>query len=448
MNFKNMFAMTFVCAAVAFAQQAAPAAPATTEAPAPAAQPAVQQDAQQAAPAQPAAEQAAVSDSTAKELPKSETKVEQKSEEKPVEQVAEAPAKEEPVNKGPFDVLHGNAYNSVGNEAAADNVDALLGRPDKFFGQKFFYIEPAAERGVVSLGRFFAAMDVSGDVGRATAGYAAKGFGAEVRLGLGQYAIEGDNGKKSGSNAGDDWGFTVSKVLGNFVLALNTDWTTFAEENNVEPEVGKSVEENYRDLSVALSFSNAPSAVKHFWSAGVQFVRHDNEQTVGGDVKNEDVDSHIRIAPFFNYGTPALVSDRARLLLGLNTSVPVTMYDDQELIDEEAGDTVKTSLMDFGVMLSPNILGEVAVIPSLMLFGQASYNWRVFDYRSGTDATDDEYTAMESVANQVTATVGLRYQYQNLIACEFAFGDSFFTDTKSIFNGEGVFIKFGGFVYF
>ena len=444
---KKVFSLIVASCAVVFAQQAAPAA----EAPAPAEQPA----AVQPAAAQPT-EQPAVTDSTvkaepqpaAKVEPKPEEKVALKAEEKPVEQVAEAPAKEEPVSKGPFDVLHGNAYNSVGNEAAADNVDGLLGRPDKFYGQKFFYIEPAGERGVVSLGRFFAAMDVSGDVGRATAGYAAKGFGAEVRLGLGQYAIEGDNGKKSGSSAGDDWGFTVSKVLGGYVLALNTDWNTFADENNVEPEVGKSVEETYRDLSVTLSFSNAPSAVKHFWSAGVTFLRHDNEQTVGGDVKNEDVDSHIGVTPFFNYGTPALVSERARLLLGLNTSVPVAMYDDQELIDEEAGDTVKTSLMNVGVMLSPNILGEVAVIPSLMLFGQASYNWRVFDYLSGTDATDDEYTAMESFANQVTATVGLRYQYQNLVACEFAFGDSFFTDTKSIFNGEGVFIKFGGFVYF
>ena len=361
--------------------------------------------------------------------------------------------KEEPVPEpvrepSAFDVLHGSAYNTVGNEAAADNVDGLLGRPDLFFGKKFFYIEPAAERGVVSLGRFFAAMDISGDLGRATAGYASNGFGAEVRLGLGQYAIDGDNGKKSGSIAGDDWGFTVSKVLGKVVAVISTDWETFQDENNVEPKVGKSTEEAYRDLNVNMTVSNAPSGVKHFWSAGVGFVRHENEQKVGGDVVNDNVDSHIKVSPFFNYGMVAMQNARARLLLGLNSSVPLAFYDEQERVDSTSGDTVKTKLTDVGVDLAPNILGEVLLGSHVMLFGEATYRWRVFDYTKGTDETDDEYTAMESVSNQVRATVGFRYQYEDWIACEFAFGDSFFTDTKSIFNGEGVFVSFGGFIYF
>ena len=44
--------------------------------------------------------------------------------------------------------------------------------------------------------------------------------------------------------------------------------------------------------------------------------------------------------------------------------------------------------------------------------------------------------------------MGFRYQYKDWAACEFAFGDSFFTDTKSIFNGEGVFVSFGAFIFF
>ena len=109
---------------------------------------------------------------------------------------------------------------------------------------------------------------------------------------------------------------------------------------------------------------------------------------------------------------------------------------------------MKTKLTDVGVDLAPNILGEVLLGSHVMLFGEATYRWRVFDYTKGTDEADDEYTAMESVSNQVRATVGFRYQYEDWIACEFAFGDSFFTDTKSIFNGEGVFVSFGGFIYF
>lgn len=462
MNFKNVFAMTLAFAAIALAQQAAPAqqpasgfetpAQAAPAAETPAAQPAVAQEsapAEASAQAPEAAVPAPAASAAAPAAPVAQA---------PVAQApaapAEAPAvKEEPVPEPvreptAFDVLHGSAYNTVGNEAAADNVDGLLGRPDLFFGKKFFYIEPAAERGVVSLGRFFAAMDISGDLGRATAGYASNGFGAEVRLGLGQYAIDGDNGKKSGSIAGDDWGFTVSKVLGKVVAVISTDWETFQDENNVEPKVGKSTEEAYRDLNVNMTVSNAPSGIKHFWSAGVGFVRHENEQKVGGDVVNDNVDSHIKVSPFFNYGAVAMQNSKARLLLGLNSSVPVYYYDEQERVDSTSGDTVKTKLTDVGVDLAPNILGEVLLGNHVMLFGEATYRWRVFDYTKGTDESDDEYTAMESVSNQVRATVGFRYQYEDWIACEFAFGDSFFTDTKSIFNGEGVFVSFGGFIYF
>jgi hypothetical protein len=60
----------------------------------------------------------------------------------------------------------------------------------------------------------------------------------------------------------------------------------------------------------------------------------------------------------------------------------------------------------------------------------------------------ENYTIKQSVSDKVNASIGTRFQYDNLVACEFALGDSFFTDTKSIFNGEGIFIKFGGFIYF
>lgn len=435
MNIKKIVAITFASTAFALAQQpAAPAPAAQPVAPAPEAQPAAEAAPAPVAEAAPAPEAAPVQQAA----PAPEAAAEQPA------PAAPAPAKE----PSAFDVLHGSAYNSVGNVAAADNVDGLLGSPDKFYGKKFFYIEPAAERGVVSLGSFFAAMDISGDLGRATAGYATEGFGIALRLGLGQFAIDGDNGKKSGSYSGDDWGLTASKVFGGYVASVNADWVTTREEDNAEPKVGKSSEEAYRDLNVTLGISNTPSAVKHFWSAGVGFTRHENELKVGGRVVNDDVDSHIAISPFFNYGIAAFQNERARLLLGVNASVPLSIYDEQDVFDTVSGDTVTTSLFNAGVSLSPNVLGEVLLGSHVMLFGEASYNWRVFDFTSGTDATDDEYTAMESVSDQVTATVGFRYQYGNWIACEFAFGDTFFTDTKSIFNGEGVFVSFGGFIYF
>jgi hypothetical protein len=458
MNLKKIFALTVASATFAMAQTAAPAtnviasdakqpqaespaAPATdviatleggTQSPAESSAPATNVIASETK--QPQAESPAA---TATNVIASETK--------------QSPA--EPERKGPpktpFTVLHGSVYNSVGNEAAADNVDILLNkRLTKFYGQKFFYIEPNEERGVISLGSFFGAMDISGDLGRATAGYTNGDFALEGRLSLGQFAIDGDDGKKSGSNAGDDWGVTLSKMLGGYVVTTSFDWITTDDQVNLEPKVGKSVEQRFRDMTGSLILTNGPSARKHFMSGGIVVTRHENEVEVGGHIVNEDVDSRITFVPMFNYGTPVLRSERANVFLGMNAAVPVSRYADQEMMDSTKKKPVETSLFVAGLSLTPNVLAEALVHKSVMLFGEASYEWNAFQYVSGTDATGDEYTVKESVADIVNARIGLRYQYEDWIACEFAFGDSFFTDTKSIFNGEGIFVKFGGFLYF
>lgn len=376
-------------------------------------------------------------------------------ENKPVESAAVPVASDDPAAnrmgppKTPFTVLHGNAYNTVGNEAAADNANTLLNKHlTKLAFQKFFYIEPSNEFGMISLGGLFAAMDISGSLGRATLGYATPGFAGEFRIALGQIAIDGDDGKKSGSDAGDDWGFTLSKILAGYSLTASFDWITTSDQMNVEPKVGKSVEQRYRDIEASLTVSNGPTARTHYWSTGVSFSRHENELEVGGKVVNPDADSRFSIVPLFNYGTPALRAKYANLFVGLNTSLPISIYDDQEFRDTTSGELVETSKFDFGVSLSPNILGEVLINESFMLFGEASYTWNAFHYISGTDETGDEYTTKVSKSDKVDATAGIRYQYKDWVACEFAFGDSFFTDTKSIFNGEGVFVSFGGFIYF
>ena len=475
MNLKKIFALTVASATFAMAQTAAPAtnviASEATQSPAESSAPAtdvIASDATQSPAESPAAPATDVIASEATQSPAessapatnviaSETKRPQaESPAAPATDVIASETKQspaEPERKGPpktpFTVLHGSVYNSVGNEAAADNVDILLNkRLTKFYGQKFFYIEPNEERGVISLGSFFGAMDISGDLGRATAGYTNGDFALEGRLSLGQFAVDGDDGKKSGSNVGDDWGVTLSKMLGGYVVTTSFDWITTDDQVNLEPKVGKSVEQRFRDMTGSLILTNGPSARKHFMSGGIVVTRHENEVEVGGHIVNEDVDSRITFVPTFNYGTPVLRSERANVFLGMNAAVPVSRYDDQEMMDSTKKKPVETSLFVAGLSLTPNVLAEALVHKSVMLFGEASYEWNAFQYVSGTDATGDEYTVKESVADIVNARIGLRYQYEDWIACEFAFGDSFFTDTKSIFNGEGIFVKFGGFLYF
>lgn len=489
MNLKKTFAMSLVSVAFAMAQEAAEP---TAAAPADAAQPTeVAAPAPEAAPAEAAAsaaEKPAVETSPAAEQvqPVAESSVpaeDFKPVAEPVPQPAQEPAPAAPAEtakpaepeqvaapsdapqgpqgapegvrmgppKTPFTVIHGSAYNTVLNEAAGDNVDLLLDRRlTKFYGQKFFYIEPAGERGVVSLGNFFGAMDISGDVGRATLGYTNGSFGAEIRAGVGKRYFDNDNVEQKTTFNGNDLGLTLSKMLGGYVLTLGGDWVTIAEETDTDPKAPRApkTEERYRDITATLVLTNGPSARTHFWSAGVNFARHDNEQEIAGTLQNDNPDSHIRVVPFFNYGTPALQSEHARLMLGLNTAVPVIIQDEYVVRDSENGAVGKKNMTHAGLTLTPNVVGEVLLGESVMLFGEAAYQWEAVSYTKGENMEAGDYKILESVADKVQATAGFRYQYKDWAACEFAFGDKFFTDTKSIFNGEGVFVSFGGFIYF
>jgi hypothetical protein len=487
MNLKKTVAMTLMTVALAMAQEQPVAAPAETAAPAAqpaaeAAQPAAPAEVHPAAEAAPAAEapqpapEAASAETAAPVAQPAAEEAKPAEQPKPAEPAAAAEAPATPaataapvevaaapaaapeaapegvVRKGPpktpFTVLHGNAYNRVENEAAGDNVNTLLNKSlTKMAFNKFFYIEPAGEKGVVSLGGFFAAMDISGELGRATAGYATPGFAIEARVGLGQIKTETKGADIKETVEGDDWGLTLSKTLGGYSLTLAGDWTTYAKETNTEPKKGPETEQRYRDLDASLILSNGPSAQKHFWSAGVAFNRHEDEMEIDGTLIGDSLTSNVTIVPVFSYGSPVLRASYANVYMGVNAAVPVTIYDKADMRDSTSGKLDEASLFTVGLSLTPNILGEVLLTESLMLFGEAAYTWEAFRYVD-SKTPYDEVEVKKSVSDKVEASLGFRYQYKDWAACEFAFGDSFFTDTKSIFNGEGVFVSFGAFIYF
>ncbi|WP_405337934.1 hypothetical protein [Fibrobacter sp.] len=482
MNLKKTIAMTLVSVAFAMAQEQPAAAPANAAETA-TAQPAAEVQPVEKASAAPAAEAAQPAQEAAKadeakpaevaapaEQPQTAEPVAQAPEataEAPAAAVAPAapaevavapapenaaPAPEGAVRMGPpktpFTVLHGNAYNRVENEAAADNVNGLLNKSlTKMAFNKFFYVEPSGEMGVVSLGGFFGAMDISGQLGRATLGYATPVFAVAARIGLGQIKTDTKSAEVKETIEGDDWGLTLSATLGGYSVTLAGDWTTFANETSTEPKNGPEIEQRYRDLDASLIVSDGPSAQKHFWSAGVAFNRHEDEMEVGETLIGDSLASSISIVPVFSYGVPVLRASYANVYMGVNSALPITIYDKADMRDTTSGKLKEVSLKTVGLSLTPNILGEVLLTESLMLFGEASYTWEAFRYVDSKTPYDN-VEIKKSVSDKVDASMGFRYQYKNWAACEFAFGDSFFTDTKSIFNGEGVFVSFGGFIYF
>lgn len=514
MNIKKILGISLVCTGAVLAQTAAPtpaaaSAPAAPAQAAPAAQvqpaPAQNQAPAQAAPAQaaapapqaqtaesvqatPAAEPAAEpapapqADEPAKvetapeqaaapEAPKAEPAAEPAAETANVEEKKETPRGPgfTPRLKTKFDVLHGNAYNRQSNVAAANNVDLLLRYPNLFANQKFLYIEPSGEKGVVSFGNLFSALDISGDVGRITIGYATLGFGAYLKAGVGRVQLESEDATRYNTSFGDDLGLAISKTIVGYNVGLTVDWVTHADESSLEPKYGSSTDERFRDLTVNLNVTNSPRANNLFWTAGVRFVNNldetevDGEDNLGnvnlggegnsdgaevGDVSNTEYpDSYMQFTPYLRLGYIGLKNEHARVIAGLGAMVPLTFHEDYE-IPVGKNKTETRSLNEYTFLLEPQLLGEVFLTDNVMFFGEASYQWVAAAYQDGSNGTDDDYSVLVSQMDKVEASMGVRLQYQDFVACEFALGDSFFTDTKSIFNGEGVFISFGGFIYF
>lgn len=511
MNIKKILGIGLVCSGAVLAQTAAPTASSAPAAPAQEAAPAAQvQPAPAQAPAAPAAEQTQVAEPVQEQAtPAAETASEVTAEpavesvvpqaepvqaepvqeqaaaleapkadsaEKPAAETAAAVPVAEPAapvasaaaesaapadRSGPppanlpkfrkktaFDMIHGSAYNRVGNEAAADNVDALLTRsPMKFADQKFFYVEPAAERGIASFGSFFGALDISDSLGRMTLGYAMRGFGIALKAGIGRVSQENSSGKSYVTEMGDDLGLVAGLMLAGYAISLNVDWNAYAQEEDTTPKFGPSVDDSFHNLVGSLTLTNAPIAKNVVWTVGAAVVRHVQEKKVGGASIDAAMGSFTMARPFFNIGVVGLQNEYARLLVGLNSAFPITIYDKRKGVDA-LGQRVSIDASHFEAILTPNLLGEFFLNDIFMFFGEVNYEWLAFGYYKDSELFDKDESKTISHMDRVNADIGIRIQYKQRVACEFAFGESFFTDTKAFFNGEGVFVSFGAFLYF
>jgi hypothetical protein len=379
--------------------------------------------------------------------------------------VVEAPAPlavQTPVSSvSKFDQLRGNAYNFVGNEAAASTVNDYLARPHSFAGSKLLYIEPTytestrGERGLVAWGSnttYFVDLNNSQDLGLLTVGMAKKdAFGLSLHLALGQFYTSDDNGSSGVTEAGDDWGANFSMPVNGLVFAASLDWLTTAAEVGSDPDGEGAVEttEDYWDLTLNANLNNGPSAGAVTWTVGLNFLRH-VISTETGKVTSVDLNTRTEFTPYFNLGGKILGNDNARVFIGSNNKLPVQIFDGYD------GDTDSFSAFATGLIVSPNILGELALTDNFLLFGGATHNWLVFGYGSesyetkatlATPSTTSDVSYLQSKMNTTTATVGMRFQKSNY-AAEFNLGDEVFHGTHAILNGSSTFVSFGGFIYF
>ena len=354
-------------------------------------------------------------------------------------------------------ILHGKSYNRNSNMAAANNTDLLLTYPNLFANRKFFYIEPTNKLGILSLGSFFTAFDMSNQLGRLTLGYAAPGFGFYIRAGLGRDRISNNGegtvtvrqennttvtvapGVRSTTYSGDDWAFAISKGFLGMNVALNGDWLTKKNQVHSDPDNGVESKDVYDSLTVNLSLTNAPTAKNFTWTLGARFVNSRNETLVDDDVLTTDANrqpySFMDIAPYIRGGLSVLENENARVLFGT-----AAIFSYRNFYDPIEVNTLTA-------ILQPSILGEVFVgeKKNFMFYGEIGYDWIVFQYLSNSAS---DFSIMTDRMNELNASVGFRYQYKDFLAVEMGIGQQVFSSTKSIFNGDNTFVDFSAMIRF
>ena len=457
MNLKLLTIGTAVAISAAMAQNATQ--PAAEQAAAPAAeQPAAEQAAAPAA-EQPAAEQAA----PAEEAAPAEQPAEQVAAPAPEPEPAPAPAPAaepaaepaapeaataEAAAPGRFDVLHGNSYNAVGNEAAAATIGGNMAIPVDMFGSKLVYVEPTLQTGAVAFGNegttYFLGFDNSAALGLLTAGFAKQSFGVSINASLGKIYTSTDNDAEDETyttQPGDDIGLKAGFILGGYKLSASADWLTIREEKDQENKGGE-YDEDFFDIAANLNLSNAPSGKNWFWSLGLDFLRHNLTTTTkpekGKEVTETDPESNLTFKPYFNIGGTILSVENARVLIGLNTNVPVIIYDDIENEREGA--------LEVGLNTTPNILAELALTNCWIIHAGVGHTWTLFDYAT-VEQNKTETSTITFHTNKTTVDTGIRFQYNNY-ALEANIAKNFYNDPLGGFNGDAMIASLGGFIFF
>ena len=369
----------------------------------------------------------------------------------------------------PFNaILHGKAYNKNNNMAAANNTDLLLRYPNLFANRKFFYIEPTNKLGIVSLGSFFTAFDISKatypadddshkELGRLTLGYAAPGFGFYVRAGLGRdrvsndgdrsVTVEGDEvapGVKSKTYGGDDWAAAIAKGFLGLNIAAEFDWLTTKTQTHEDPaQSSVETKDRFDSLTIGLSLTNAPTAKNFTWTLGARFISFNNERKIDRNTGNDDdglipyyPPSYWSLDPYIRGGLSVLENENARVLIGTGAAFSYRNYDKPN--DKQFSLTA---------VFLPSMMGEVFVGESknLMFFGEVSYDWVVFRYLKNSD---EEFSKMMDMMDVVNASIGFRYQYKDFLAVELGLEEKLFSNPGSVFQDTQTLVDFSAMVRF
>ena len=370
-----------------------------------------------------------------------------------------------PVNKL-GDILHSNAYNTVGNEAAAATIGGNIGVPHYMHGSRLVYFDPMAQQGALAFGdswTYFLYFDnnkkvpnAETELGFLTAGIAFSKFGASIDYSFAKnwrYTDHADGSEETEKNTtqGSIVGANLSANFGSFDVLVKGHYLY----PNGQSILTLSDSENELDAWSAWGYVGVSySGDVYYWTLGVDGTRNEyknktkNTEIKVMDGKNymvttktsmSDTTAGIVIAPAFTIGAAVLSSENANVYLGLNTFVPMERYDEIDSVSDKHDE----ARLEF----VPNILAEVQLSKYLMAFGGASYKWVAASYTNRKLDKEKEKTIATNM-EETTVELGARFNY-GPVAVEAAFTRQFL---KNPFSGYGdkaaIVTSLGAFIFF
>lgn len=322
----------------------------------------------------------------------------------------------------------------------------------------------------------FISFEMNQGLGLATAGIANRLMGISLSYALSKEleftktkdAYEMETEDNYTVNAGDILRLRFAMQLGALDLNASAFWLTYQDQNSSTEEFkdantkrSTDIDRDYWDIGGNLFISNDPSAKGFFWSAGVNFTRHESsyerEAKTGNSTSTTETtgeEANVYIQPSLNIGATILQNKLARVLLGLNTRVPLVFYDEFE----DSSNKNKDSYFTMGVYTVPNIFAELRLGNCWKVFAGANFFWTVFAMEDEEFITDynDELEIVKNNATQITmrtgttnVDIGARFQYNNF-AVEASIENTFYSNPFGGFADENynIIANIGGFIYF
>jgi len=239
------------------------------------------------------------------------------------------------------------------------------------------------------------------------------------------------------TQAGDNIGIYFSLPMGSATLYANAGWLTYDYSQAIESG-NDETSTDYSEIQANVGLTGNLSSLKY--DGYVNIIRTGGTQITVRDDKYIDPNSYFGLALNFNVGYAALQSSSARVIVGSNNYFSMRFLDQIKT----AAATIKSDNV-MGLVIAPNILGEVSLTESWLAFAGAAHALNLI----AGDGDRDNNTSMLVISHTdgTGAFAGVRYQKTNW-AVEALVSANMFNNPFGGFNGSNMFAEFGGFVYF